>query len=162
MLVPDTLEQWWEQRRRWALGQGQVLRRHASIWSAWKYRRMYPLYVESAFSHVWALAFVSVSAYWVVAYLCGHTPAGGSPIPNLWGMLLVSCCLLQLWCGVWMDSKYEPAILKDFPVAILYPSFYWMLLALTSFIYTTRGLLRRLDLTSLTRWRIEHRYNHGD
>ena len=58
MLVPETLGVWWAQRRRWALGLGQVLRRHSSIFRDWRWRRMYPLYFESAMSYLWSLTFI--------------------------------------------------------------------------------------------------------
>ena len=159
MIVPDRLNVWWRQRRRWALGLGQILRRHVGVLGSWKTRRMYPLYVESALSLVWAITFLSVTAFWVFCYSLGHTPRGGSPIPNLWGMLLFTMALMQLACGVLIDRKYEPGIVKDFPVSIIYPAVYWLLLAATSCIYSVEGLVRRPDLNTPTRWRIEHDYD---
>ena len=161
MIVPESLGVWWKQRRRWALGLGQVLRRHAGIFTDWRYRRMHPLYLESAASYLWALTFLLVTSFWIVCYLAGHAPKGGSPIPNLWGMILFSFCLLQLGCGVWMDSRYDPEVGQHFPVSILYPSFYWFILALTSCVYTTRGLLKRLNPLAPTRWHIEHSYDQN-
>jgi poly-beta-1,6-N-acetyl-D-glucosamine synthase len=159
MIVPDRLSVWWRQRRRWALGLGQILRRHVGVLGSWKTRRMYPLYVESSLSILWALTFLSVTAFWVVCYAMGHPPRGGSPIPNLWGMLLFTLALTQLACGVLIDRKYEPGIVRDFPVSIIYPAIYWLLLAATSCVYSVRGLVRRLDLNTPTRWRIEHDYD---
>jgi biofilm PGA synthesis N-glycosyltransferase PgaC len=156
MIVPETVGLWWQQRKRWALGLGQVLRRHSSVFTDWRWRRMFPLYLESAMSYMWALTFVSVTAFWIFCYAVGHPPKGGSPIPNFWGMLLYSCCLLQLACGTWLDSKYDPGIVRHYPVSIIYPTFYWILLAMASCIYTTRGLLQRTDFTKPTRWHIQH------
>jgi len=156
MIVPDTVGVWWSQRKRWALGLGQILRRHASIFLDWRLRRMFPLFVESALSYVWSLTFLSVTVFWLVCYSFGSPPKGGSPVPNLWGMLLFTFCLLQLACGTWIDAKYDPAIKRHFPASILYPSFYWVLLATTAFVYTTRGLLKRINLMAPTRWHIQH------
>ena len=156
MIVPDNLSVWWKQRRRWALGLGQVLRRHATIFTDWRCRRMYPLYVESALSYLWALTFIAVTAFWILCYALGYAPKGGSPIPNLWGMLLFTFCLMQLACGTWIDSKYDPEIKRHFATSILYPSLYWTLLALTSSVYTTRGLLKRINPFAPTRWHIQH------
>jgi cellulose synthase/poly-beta-1,6-N-acetylglucosamine synthase-like glycosyltransferase len=100
MLVPDNMILWWKQRRRWARGLGQVLRRHNAVMRSWKHRRMMPLYVESMLSVLWALVFLSVTTFWTLSYSLGHPPRGGSPIPNLWGMLLFTVCLAQLFCGV--------------------------------------------------------------
>jgi poly-beta-1,6-N-acetyl-D-glucosamine synthase len=156
MIVPESLSVWWKQRRRWALGLGQVLRRHASIFKDWRCRRMYPLYVESALSYVWALTFIAVTAFWILCYAMGYPPKGGSPIPNLWGMLLFTACLLQLACGTWIDSKYDPQIKRHFASSIVYPSLYWLLLAMTSSVYTTRGLLKPINPLAPTRWHIQH------
>ena len=151
MVVPETLGVWWTQRRRWALGLGQVLRRHKRIMTTWSLRRMYPLYVESFLSMVWALVFLIMTLFWCFCYAMGHAPRGGSPIPNVWGMLLVTICLMQLACGIFIDRKYEPSIVKDSYVSILYPSFYWVLLASTCCIYTVRGIFRTLNLNAPTR-----------
>src|SRR5579864_8490234 len=156
MIVPDTLTVWWKQRRRWALGLGQILRRHARIFKDWRCRRMYPLYVESALSYLWSLTFIAVTAFWIFCYAMGYPPKGGSPIPNLWGMLLFTFCLMQLACGTWIDSKYDPQIKRYFATSILYPSLYWLLLAMTSSVYTTRGLLKRINPFAPTRWHIQH------
>jgi biofilm PGA synthesis N-glycosyltransferase PgaC len=156
MIVPDSLTVWWKQRRRWALGLGQVLRRHATIFRDSRCRRMYPLYVESALSYLWSLAFIAVTAFWIFCYAMGYPPKGGSPIPNLWGMLLFTFCLMQLACGTWIDSKYDPQIKRYFATSILYPSLYWLLLAMTSSVYTTRGLLKHINPFAPTRWHIQH------
>jgi biofilm PGA synthesis N-glycosyltransferase PgaC len=159
MLVPDNMILWWKQRRRWARGLGQVLRRHNAVMRSWKYRRMMPLYVESMLSVLWALVFLSVTTFWTLSYALGHPPRGGSPIPNLWGMLLFTVCLAQLLCGVLIDRRYERGALADSLVSVLYPSFYWALLAFTSSLYTLPSLVRTIRVNSPTKWRIEHVYN---
>jgi len=156
MIVPETVGVWWSQRKRWALGLGQILRQHGSIFQDRRLRRMFPLYIESALSYLWSLTFLSVTVFWIVCYSLGYPPKGGSPVPNLWGMLLFTFCLLQLACGTWIDAKYDPGIKRHFGASILYPSFYWVLLATTAFVYTTRGLMKRINLMAPTRWHIQH------
>jgi biofilm PGA synthesis N-glycosyltransferase PgaC len=158
MIVPENVRLWWKQRSRWALGQGQVLRRHAVVFTDWRWRRMHPLYLESALSYLWSLTFILVTLFWIFSYSVGHPPRGGSPIPNFWGMLLYTCCLIQLACGTWMDSKHDPDIVRHYPVSIVYPTFYWFLLTITSCVYTTRGFFKRIELTTPMRWHIEHSY----
>ena len=132
--------------------------RHNLVMRSWRLRRMYPIYVESALSVVWSLVFLGITLFWCLSWALGHAPRGGSPIPNLWGLILVTLALLQLGCGVLLDRQYEPGITRDFFVSILYPSFYWALLAATSCLYTVRGLWRKPNLYAPTRWRIEHAY----
>jgi poly-beta-1,6-N-acetyl-D-glucosamine synthase len=156
MIVPERVDVWWKQRRRWALGLGQVLRRHSMVFTDWKCRRMHPLYIESALSYLWSLTFIGVTLFWILSYSIGHPPRGGSPIPNFWGMLLYTFCLIQLACGTWMDSQHDPDIVRHYPVSIIYPTFYWFLLTITSCVYTTRGLLKRIECATPTRWNIQH------
>lgn len=158
MLVPQTISVWWKQRQRWALGLGQVLRRNSFIFTGWRWRRLHPLYLETVLSYLWSLTFVSVTLFWIFCYAVGHPPRGGSPIPNFWGMMIYSFCLIQLACGTWLDSKYDPNTARYYPVSIIYPTFYWFLLTISTCIFTTRGLFRRIDFLKPTRWNIEHTY----
>jgi biofilm PGA synthesis N-glycosyltransferase PgaC len=158
MLAPETVGVWWSQRKRWALGLGQVLRRYSHVLRTWQMRRMFPLYIESAFSYLWSLTFVVITLFWIFCYSVGHPPRGGSPIPSFWGMVIYTFCLLQLACGAWLDSKYDREILHSFPVSIIYPTVYWMLLALTSCFYTTKGLFKRVNVLQVVRWNIKHSY----
>ncbi len=154
MVVPETIPVWWAQRRRWAKGLGQVLRRHCSLITHWEHRSMYPIFIECLFSVIWSVVFVLVTAFWMLCYLAGHPPRGGSPVPNAWGMLLFTACLLQLACGVLVDARYERSILKEAPVAVIYPFFYWALLSASSSVFALHGLFGRLDLTRATTWRL--------
>jgi biofilm PGA synthesis N-glycosyltransferase PgaC len=158
MLAPETFGVWWSQRRRWALGLGQVLRRYSHVLRTWRMRRMFPLYIESAFSYLWSITFIVITLFWIFCYSVGHPPRGGSPIPSFWGMVIYTFCLLQLACGAWLDSKYDREILRSYPVSIIYPTVYWMLLALTSCFYTTKGLLKKVNVLEPVRWNIKHSY----
>jgi len=158
MLAPETVGVWWSQRKRWALGLGQVLRRYSHVLRTWQMRRMFPLYIESAFSYLWSITFIVITLFWIFCYSVGHPPRGGSPIPSFWGMVIYTFCLLQLACGAWLDSKYDREILRSFPVSIIYPTVYWMLLALTSCFYTSKGLLKKVNVLEPVRWNIKHSY----
>ena len=158
MLAPETFGVWWSQRKRWALGLGQVLRRYSHVLRTWQMRRMFPLYIESAFSYLWSITFIVITLFWIFCYSVGHPPRGGSPIPSFWGMVIYTFCLLQLACGAWLDSKYDRDILRSYPVSIIYPTVYWMLLALTSCFYTTKGLLKKVNILEPVRWNIKHSY----
>jgi biofilm PGA synthesis N-glycosyltransferase PgaC len=158
MLAPESLDVWWSQRKRWAFGLGQVLRRYSHVLRTWRMRRMYPLYIESAFSYMWSITFILVTAFWIFCYAVGHPPRGGSPVPSFWGMVIYTFCLLQLACGTWLDSEYDPAIVHSYPVSIIYPTVYWIILALTSSFYTTKGLFKKVNVLQPVRWNIKHSY----
>lgn len=154
MEVPESLEMLWKQRARWALGLGQALKRHARILWTPRLYRMLPVYVESFLSVLWAWTFMAITSLWIVAGVSGYALDGGSLIPNWFGAMLGAACLLQLLAGVLIDSRYEPEIIREYPYAILYPLAYWMMMSLSSAVYSTKGFVQKLDLATPVRWRI--------
>jgi poly-beta-1,6-N-acetyl-D-glucosamine synthase len=153
MEAPPNLRELWKQRRRWALGLAQVLRKNALAMLNWKTRRLWPVFIESSFSILWAYTFVGVTAFWLLCLLAGVSPYGASPIPNLWGMTIASACLVQLLVGALSDRRYDPKIMRSYPDAIFYPLVYWMLMSTITAIYTMRGFFgRRQDVQ---RWKIQ-------
>jgi biofilm PGA synthesis N-glycosyltransferase PgaC len=153
MEVPPTLGRLVYQRRRWARGLAQVLRRYRGVLVSWRARRLWPVYYESMFSILWAYCFVVLTTFWVVSYALGIPPVGVSPIPNAWGMTIGTLCLAQLLTGVFLDSRYDPTVIRYYPVAVTYPIIYWMLMSLITFFATPEGLLRRRRVGSVTQWR---------
>jgi biofilm PGA synthesis N-glycosyltransferase PgaC len=153
MRVPSTLRGLIVQRRRWALGLAQVLRRYARVAVTWRSRRMWPVFFESAFSILWAYCFVLLTTFWVLSYAVGIPPVGVSPIPNWWGMTIGTLCLIQLFTGVMLDSRYDPSIVKHFPVAVTYPIIYWMLMSLITVFATPVGLFRKSRYGTVTQWK---------
>jgi poly-beta-1,6-N-acetyl-D-glucosamine synthase len=139
MRVPLTLRSLWRQRRRWALGLCQVLRRHAPDLMEWKHRPMWPVLVEASLSILWAHTFVLLTAFWALSYATGHPPVGGSPIPNWWGMLIAPLSLVQLGTGILLDHRYDREVLRHFPVAVFYPLVYWILMSIITVVSTPKG-----------------------
>lgn len=132
MSVPLSLRGLWKQRLRWARGLMQVLHRHRGVIVHWKYRRMWPMFIESSLSTLWALCFVVLTTIWILSWAIGVPPVGASPIPNLWGMTIGTMCVLQLGVGAWIDRRYDRSIVRMVPYAVWYPIIYWMLLALAA------------------------------
>ena len=152
--VPRTLKSLWDQRKRWALGLTQVLRRHGkAVLFDWRRRRMWPVLVEASCSIVWAYLFVGFAGLWGLSYAVGVPPAGASPIPNWWGMLIATMCLMQIGTGVVMDWRYDRRVVRYFPVAVFYPIVYWMLMAVITVLMTPRGLFRTTNRGRPTTWR---------
>jgi biofilm PGA synthesis N-glycosyltransferase PgaC len=153
MRVPPTLAGLIRQRRRWALGLAQVLRRYARVPTSWRDRRLWPVFWESVLSIAWAYCFVVLTAFWIVSYSIGVPPVGASPIPNWWGMTIGTMCLIQLFTGVLLDSRYDRTVFKHFPVAVSYPIIYWMLMSLITAFATPRGLFQKTRRGTVTQWR---------
>ncbi len=151
MTVPSTLSGLLHQRRRWSRGLMQVLHKHRDVMLHWRYRRMWPIFIESSLSVLWSVCFVSLTALWLVSYAVGYPPVGAHPIPNLWGMTIATLALLQLLAGTLLDRRYDPDTLKYYPYAVYYPIVYWMLLAWTNFV-SVPWLFRRPSRQPV-RWR---------
>jgi len=151
MTVPSTLSGLMHQRRRWSRGLMQVLHKHRDVMRHWRYRRMWPIFIESSMSILWSVCFVVLTALWIVSYLAGYPPVGAHPIPNLWGMVIATLAMLQLLTGTLLDRRYDPDTLKYYLYAVYYPIVYWMLLAWTNFI-SLAWLFRRPSRQAI-RWR---------
>lgn len=132
MTVPSTYRAHFKQRLRWARGLMQVLRRHADVMRHWKYRRMWPIFIESVLSTLWALCFVVLTLFWGVSYALGYPPIGAHPIPNFWGMMIATACILQIVTGTLIDRRYDRATARYFPYAVFYPIIYWMVLQIAA------------------------------
>jgi poly-beta-1,6-N-acetyl-D-glucosamine synthase len=154
MRVPRTARSLWHQRRRWARGLIEVLRRHGpSVIGSWKRRRMWPVMIEAILSILWAYCFVGLTAIWIASYAVGHSPVGASPIPNWWGMVIATLSVIQLTVGALLDSRYERGVLRALPVVVLYPLAYWMFMSLVTVVATPQGLRPRRESRTVARWR---------
>ena len=153
MRVPQSVGGLWRQRRRWALGLSQVLKRHWRQLLQWKHRRFWPVLVEAGLSVVWAYAYIFLTVVWLVSYALGYPPIGASPIPNFWGMLIASVCLLQLFIGVMLDRGYDAKLPQYFIVAPLYPLIYWILMAMITVLTAPLGLNVNRQKQKYTLWK---------
>ncbi|MBD3220142.1 poly-beta-1,6 N-acetyl-D-glucosamine synthase [bacterium] len=143
MRVPQSLTGLWRQRRRWALGLSQVLHRHWREVLKWRHRRFWPVLLEANLSVLWAYTYVILAIIWTVSYSLGHPPLGASPIPNFWGMLIATVCVLQLVTGVVLDRQYDITLPRYFVTAVFYPLIYWILMAVIT--VTTHPLGARVN-----------------
>jgi biofilm PGA synthesis N-glycosyltransferase PgaC len=153
MQAPTTLRALFRQRIRWAKGLAQVLRRHREAIAAWPRRRLWVVFLEATLSIAWAYCVVALLAVWLVSLIVGYPPVGVSPIPNWWGMLIGTTCVLQLLFGVMLERRYDPGVPRYFYVAVFYPILYWLLMAVVTVIATPLGLFSRLRRGRVTRWR---------
>jgi poly-beta-1,6-N-acetyl-D-glucosamine synthase len=154
MQVPSGVAGLLKQRIRWARGLAQVLRRHlGGVALSWRQRRFWPVLVEAILSIGWAYCAVLLTGIWGLSWAAGLPPIGVSPIPNWWGMLIATCCLLQLLTGVLIERRYDRDITPYYGVAVLYPVIYWMLMIVVTFVGTPLGLFGKLRRGSVSRWR---------
>jgi poly-beta-1,6-N-acetyl-D-glucosamine synthase len=148
MQVPETLTGLYRQRKRWATGLAQVLRRNAPMLADWRTRRLWPVFLEAVLSVAWAYTAVTMIGFWILSYCVGLKPLGANPVPNFWGMVIATVALVQLAVGVWLDRHYNRRVGRFYLWAAMYPLFYWMLMLLITVIATPGALLGRRGRTS--------------
>ena len=153
MRVPQSLQGWWRQRRRWSLGLSQVLTRHGRTLMQWKHRRFWPVLLEANLSVIWAYTYVFLTLVWLLSYAVGYPPRGASPIPNFWGMMIATMCLVQLLTGVILDRAYDQVLKKYFIVAVFYPLVYWILMAVITVTTAPVGLNVNRQKRKYTLWK---------
>jgi biofilm PGA synthesis N-glycosyltransferase PgaC len=151
MQVPETFAGLWRQRKRWAKGLAQVLRTHADLFTDWRTRRLWPVFIEAICSVLWAYLAVGMIGFWALSYAAGLEPLGANPVPNFWGMVIATVALVQLGVGIWLDRHYNPNVGRFYLWAAMYPLFYWMVMLLVTVTATPAGLLGRHRRTS--HWR---------
>lgn len=148
MQVPETLGGLYRQRKRWATGLAQVLRRNASMLGDWRTRRLWPVFGEAVLSVAWAYLAVGMIGFWILSYCVGLQPLGANPVPNFWGMVIATVALVQLATGVWLDNHYNRRVGRFYLWAAMYPLFYWMLMLGITVIATPGALFGRRGHTS--------------
>jgi len=119
----------------------------------WKNRRLWIVMLESFSSIIWAYDFVILIALWIFSYFMGFPPVGASPVPNWWGMMISSVCLMQLLTGVILDRHYDRELGWYYGVAVFYPIIYWIFLAVVTASFSLRGLFKNPASGEMTRWK---------
>ncbi len=128
MLVPETVKGLAKQRKRWASGGMEILRRHFNIFKTWKERRLIPVYMEQICSILWSLCWLFMLIIILYHLIIDHTYI---QLPYLWkSLFLSSVCLVQFLVAMVLDKKYDPKLLRHSIVAIWYPFVYWYINAL--------------------------------
>ncbi|MTD40722.1 poly-beta-1,6 N-acetyl-D-glucosamine synthase [Erwinia sp. CPCC 100877] len=153
ILMPETIRGLWKQRLRWAQGGAEVfLVNIRRLWS-WKYRRMWPLFLEFCFSTTWAFAY----AMSIVLFLLGIM----MPLPDnleirrllppaFTGLILGIVCLIQFFVSLMIERRYERSIAGSLFWIIWFPVVYWMLSLFTTLVAFPKVMLRRQR--SRARW----------
>jgi poly-beta-1,6-N-acetyl-D-glucosamine synthase len=141
MQVPPSLPALWAQRKRWARGQGEVIRVHFREVFHWRNRRMWMLVLESLISLIWIVTLV---ASLIIASL-GVSPGAGEDVFGFalaWGVAIATVATAQLIVALWLQHGYDPSALRALLLGALYPPLYWMLAAAAALRSETVALVR--------------------
>ena len=153
MEAPETFRAWWRQRRRWATGLAQVLRRHgreAVRRSQW---RMWPVMAQASLSLLWAHLIVVATVVWTAGRLLGVESPAFSGFLRLFASVVLVAGAIQVLLGILLDRRSDPGIVRQLPWAAWYPLFYWVLSVLAVVRTTIPGLLRTPK--GLATWNLE-------
>lgn len=122
MLVPETLKGLWRQRRRWAEGGLEVIFRHGDIFTSWKRRRMFPIYIEQVCSFFWSVCWLILTLILLILEIQGKSVF----TEYIWKSQFLSfVCLFQFVVAILLESHYDKQILKNAWSVIWYPLIYW-------------------------------------
>ncbi len=153
ILMPETLNGLWKQRLRWAMGGAQVLLKNIDVLMKPQLNFLWPLMMELILTLVWSYLMLLLAVVWLVHFIVPITGVGdiGSPfLPYGTGMLLGATCLLQFAISKWMDSRYEPALAKNYFWMIWYPFVFWLITITASIVAFPKVL--KLGTGQRARW----------
>lgn len=127
MQVPVTLRALWSQRKRWARGQGEVLRAHLISVARWQNHRLWLLAAESLASLLWVVA---LAAGLIIAALSlaidSHDLFG---FALAWGIAIAVLATLQVTVALWIETGYDPRAWRAYLAEPIYPLVYWLVSA---------------------------------
>ena len=145
ILMPETLKGLYKQRLRWAMGGAQVLIKNFDVIFRPSLNFLWPLMIELLLTLVWSYLMLLVACIWLVDLIVPNhfLPVMSSPVlPYGTGILLGATCLFQFMISKWMDSRYEPGLLKNYYWMIWYPFVFWLITVTASIIAFPKVLIR--------------------
>ena len=128
MQVPSTLSSLWQQRRRWARGQGEALHEHFGTILHLRLWRIWTVPLETFLSLAWVVGLVAalIAATLAFIFVDGPTVFG---FGLAWGIGIALVCMLQLAFAVGIEARYDRPALLVFLLGPLYPLGYWVISA---------------------------------
>jgi biofilm PGA synthesis N-glycosyltransferase PgaC len=143
MKVPLTLRDWFKQRTRWGSGLIRVLQKHGfQIVRKWEWP-VFPLLLEATFAIIWCHLLALFVAIWILTIIFSGTDIFSPLGIGRWGAMAIGVSILQIIWGMHLDRSHDRSIIKLWPLAPLYPLFYWGLSAFVVVWTTIPTLLTR-------------------
>jgi poly-beta-1,6-N-acetyl-D-glucosamine synthase len=128
MQVPSSLSALWAQRKRWARGQGEVLRRHFRDVFRVRNHRMWLLGLESTASLIWVLCLLCSLVLTVLNLVFGEH-LGLFGVGLAWGVAISVVATVQLIVAVALRHPYDHWAARAMLLGPLYPLLFWMISA---------------------------------
>ncbi|WP_273776782.1 poly-beta-1,6-N-acetyl-D-glucosamine synthase [Acinetobacter sp. GSS19] len=145
ILMPETLQGLWKQRLRWAMGGAQVLVKNIDALFQPKLNFLWPLLIEMCCTLLWAYSLCLIVLIWLLQLILpAHSldlVASSPVLPAGSGLFLGLTCLVQFVISKWMDSRYEPYLLRNIYWMIWYPFIFWIITLFASIVAFPKVLL---------------------
>ena len=140
MQVPSRLSALWKQRRRWARGQGEVLRTHVPEIVRWRHRRLWVLPTVGLLSLLWIVLLFTA---WVLLAL-GTAFGGLDPLTLAlaWGIAICVIGMIQVLIALLIEEHYDRRLWRAFLLGPLYPLLFWTVSAAAALTAETASLVR--------------------
>ncbi|MEW6723761.1 MAG: glycosyltransferase [Bacillota bacterium] len=148
--VPMGLADYLKQRRRWATGGWHLLRLHRSVFSQWRWRRLWPVYLDFVLGYFWAFCFVTMTVLWTIAVVLGEPLLVASPFPAWHGAVLSLVCVTQMTVAALINNRYDPGLIDCLFWIPWYPLLFFAFSAVQVVITAGSGLFG--DLAESGRW----------
>jgi biofilm PGA synthesis N-glycosyltransferase PgaC len=141
MQVPSSLPALWAQRRRWARGQGEVLRVNVREVCRPRNHRMWLLGLESLSSLIWVLCLLASLVLTVLNLLLGaHVDPFGAGLA--WGVAISVVATVQLIVAVSLSHPYDRWDVRAMLLGPLYPLLFWLISASAAINQQITALIR--------------------
>ncbi|GAA5012139.1 poly-beta-1,6-N-acetyl-D-glucosamine synthase [Acinetobacter puyangensis] len=145
ILMPESLSGLWKQRLRWAMGGAQVLIKNIDVLIKPQLNYLWPLMLELILTLIWSYLMLTLAIIWIIHLILpalGLPPVNSPFLPYGTGIFLGLTCLFQFVISKWMDSRYEPALGRNYYWMIWYPFIFWLITVSASIIAFPKVLLR--------------------
>lgn len=130
VLMPETFNGLWKQRLRWAMGGAQVLLKNTDVIFKPRLNFLWPLILELMLTLVWSYLMLFMVILWILHLILPFVgfPDISSPfLPYGTGVFIGATCLFQFAISMWMDSRYEKGLAKNYFWMIWYPFVFWII-----------------------------------
>jgi len=123
--VPNTIRDYWKQRKRWATGGWHFLRTHKDIFSNRKLYHLWPLFIDFILSYLWAFCFTTVLFIWIISLF---TSSNAELIQTVFinGSITSIVCLIQMFFAVIINIPYDNDIKSCLFWIPWYPVFFFL------------------------------------
>ncbi|ADP77753.1 glycosyl transferase family 2 [Methanothermus fervidus DSM 2088] len=150
--APENFKDYWNQRKRWALGGWHLLRTHRTIFKNFKESFLWPLYIDVILSYVWSFDFVLLIIYVVLSKILN---LGINISLIAWGgSFLTALGIIQATVASILYRKYDPKIPQYLIYAPWYFIFFFTINAFAVVRTSYKGLISPLHVV---KWRSPER-----